>query len=316
MESEIARRYLESDYRAALLTSKLDRYSPKNVSIYLEKALIRGGTARDDETIIKFLEKLGDVKVSVRRDDAKGLQFAYGTFDSWMSEDDFLKACREYDEEIDYLANYYYFVDGKITDRTHVKDGMLLIKFHPLNTLFRVKDGPVFSPFSIDVTNDHRGEFLKKLRKIKKIRGNGRVTVDYEYPLYISHSPSLNYVRIDVDRKEKPYVINLNSNDHTIYIEEPRKKEWMTRKEALTYLKDQAKTREYVHAGRRFYKSDKVMNLKISDIGEGGIVNSMNTIILQNIEPYDIFSISLMSFSYPSSMGFARLEDAIYRSRP
>lgn len=314
MESEIVRCYLDSDYRAGLLNRKLDRFASKHLKIYLANSLISGGQPEDDGDIINFLRKLGDVKFEVIRDEDTGLQFDNHLFDSYISEDDLMRAyseCEDREGRIDYLDEEYCLVDGKVT--RYRPEGNVRIIFHPLNFIFKVKDGPLFSEFYVNIKRKHNDEFRKCIKKLMK-REYLPILLESEKPKFISHSGRLKPYPV---HPKRPYVINLDSTGHIIYVIEPRRKDWLTREEALNELFNIAHHDGYAETNAYFYGYDAIEDIDLPDILNHGIVESLDEVELDSrIKPYELFSKSEIVYDTEDLDTFVPFEDKAYRSIP
>lgn len=277
--------YLNSAYRASLLDRRRKSIA---ACITVETAKIVHGRPEDDEKIIDFLRKLGDVEAVVREDTVDVLRFNPGTFDNWISRDDFKKACEVCDElEFIDFGSVVYWNDGKIANSDPREDSIHLI-FDPINCIFEV-EGSLQFPQVHDVVTSISLENVYSLWK----RGYRRHKLELEQPL------RLDTLEV-VSRRDTScgYVVVAGEGPSSISIVEPKRDNWLTRKEALSVLKRRAVGKDYLRVGRYYYKAEKIREMNITNIANCGLVNSMDIVHLQDIESCDVFNIEFMSYDH------------------
>lgn len=278
MVSEIVGAYIYSKFRDSFIRTKR-KCLPAHINI--ESATITYGRPEDDEKIIDFLERLGDVEVEILHDEMDRLAFKYGTFDNWISMDEFHRICKEYTGDLHYD---FYYHDGKIMGEPPRDD--LIIEFNPINLLFEIKDGPHFPPIILETDLDEfmiLGEWLKK--------GIRRFPLEVEKPI------SVRTLQPYTERRAGSLLVVAEDHDFSITITETFADRWVTRRELVDELRELYPDDGEVVYDSRCYKISSLRNVDISNIASHGVINNHRDIRLQGIIPREVFYGAKMKFN-------------------
>lgn len=282
MVSDIVNYYLHSTFRKRLLGEIVDKYSEGRekdpTEIYIESAVITAGRPEDDGVIIEFLSRLGDVEVDVVRDNYS-LKFKSGTFDNWISREEFRQKCNEWDEVYEFedyptvCYCYYDYTNGRISSSPPTNG--IHILFSPVNIIFEIQGGLQFPRFRAKLEPDI-SEFEKYFQEMCR-RGILRHPLIPERPIYMD---CLDSIRNWSDRFTD-IVVNAIYDGTKIDIVQPRDDGWITRIEALDHIKSEAEQKEYVETYYGTFNSKYLHDIDISNIGNKGIARSNYEIRLE-----------------------------------
>lgn len=299
MVSEIVKYYLQSTFRKRLLGEIVDEEEEEydeepeeeddgtyTTIIYIEWAEIHGGRPEDDETIIDFLSGLGNVDVDVVIDDYS-LKFEPGTFDNWFPRDLFKLDCVAWYEDYEFYDDpticrcYYDFEKARITS-TITKNG-IYAAFSPINVLFEIQGGLKFPRFQLTMSKSTKKcmEYFQKCFRNLRSSGVIRRQLIPEIPIYMDNlAPVYDFPT----RYHKALVINARYDGAKIDITQTIGNEWMSRMEALDYIKTKAEQKDYVSTGDGTFNSKYLHDIDISNIDNIGVVHSKYDIYLQYLD--------------------------------
>lgn len=285
MVSDIVKYYLQSRFRQRLLGEIVDEEEEEygddderfQTTIYIEMAEIQAERPEDDEAIIEFLSRLGDVEVDVVIDDYS-LKFEPGTFDNWISREEFRRKCEEWKEVYkfeDYVtANYCYYDLTEERISSSPPESGIYILFNVFNVVFEIQGGLQFPRVFTGMVPDTR-EFEKCFRKMRK-DGILRHPLTPEVPIYMDH---LDTVESRTTRFPR-LVVNARYDGGEIDIVQPIDDKWLTRTEVLDYVKAKIAKKKYVKTIEGAYNSAHLLDIDISNIGCIGIARSKDEIYL------------------------------------
>lgn len=276
MVSNIVRRYLKSNFRKYLLSKTPGRGKP--AKIYIEEALIEVGRPEDDMSIIDFLSRLGDIRVD-KWYDQHYLKFKPGTFDTWISRDEFRRKCEEWGEVNDFRDNpaesycYYDLAEERIT--MFPPTSGIHILFNPINILFEIEHGLVFPlvQTQIDHYPDKSAWYFDKMRR----SGIRRHSLFPEHPVLME---DLTVVERWTPRRDETVVVNARYDGTEIVIDQTDSSDWMTRMEAVSYVRDMAERGDYIRTGYGVYNARNFSDIEIPDIENLGVC-SKNRIFIR-----------------------------------
>lgn len=265
MTSEIVTCYLNSKFRECLLGRTKETSAAR---VCIEQATIILGNADDDRKIIDFLKRLGDVKVELQRDHASMMKFKPGTFDNWVSREEFRKMCEKH-RKFDSLLRHIDMSESE--DDIH-------IFVNPVNILFEVRDGPTFPQVNVEFTFDCTNQVPDCCRHV----------LDIEKPI------NLLTLQPFTERRRKDLIVVAEGDE--ILIMKARNDNWITKGELLDYVRREFAGKEYTFFNYFFYHSDTLSKLDVTNIGYSEIFYSYDKIYLLDVPPCDSFDVNKMKF--------------------
>lgn len=303
MVSKIVEAYLRSDYRAALLRAEAGK--DLHALIYIESARIERGRKEDDEKIINFLEKLGDVDVVILTDREGVLMFEQGTFDNWIPMDMFRKICKSWKKE---FSEQVYFYDSKINVEENNDDVNIII--NSLNCILEVKDGLHFPHIHFVRKHVNRKYYNTLLQRLwrKHFR---RHEINRKEPFSL-HSCAI--ADRPTHRRAWDFIVTAEEYRDVISITETSSDTWVTKAEAVEMLN---RNKKGVFIGGMCFKLDGRDSIDISHVRNHGVIDLQNpyTVLdIDNVVPLENFCGIWMTFDKEIHTCYS--EDVIFRDEP
>lgn len=277
MVSDIVKFYLQSNFRKYLRGKTAGKGTP--TKIYIETALIEVGRPEDEELIIDFLCRLGDVKID-NWYDQHYLKFEPGTFDTWISRDEFWQKCDDWGEVDDFRDSpvdsycYYDLIEERIT-MFPPKSGIHIL-FSPVNILFEIEHGLQFPLVrtQIDFYPDKSRWYFDKIRR----SGIRRHPLFPEHPILME---DLTTIERWTPRHHGEIVVNARYNRGEIDIVRTDGSNWMTIMETVNFVRDKAERGDYIRTGYGVFNARNFRDIEIPDIENLGVVDSENKIFIR-----------------------------------